>query len=123
MVLVRDQWGGDAPQRVLAKKWTGETWFFAMGHAPAENPLRRRVVRRLKGKQRLPSEVPESEIISGLHTGSGVRREGLGATLSGMGIERIKLGAAQRRCLDLAAYYTVHLAWGAVSDARDALLR
>ena len=116
--VVRDTWEGPAEKRLLTKKWTGETWFFLEGQVPVEAPPKR----RLSMRQKPSSEVPEPEIISALHTGAGVRREGLAGTLTAMGLERVKLGAAQRRCPDFAVYYVVHLAWGANKNARDALI-
>ena len=112
--VIRDDWGSDTAQRILALAWVRETWFFTMGHVPGEQPFRR----RLRGKQQPRAEVPEAEVIRALHTGAGVNRQGLMASMSGMGIEKVKLGAAQRLCPELAAYYTVHLAWGAGADPR-----
>ena len=40
-------------------------------------------------------------------------------TLTGMGLERVKLGAAQRTCPSLAGYYVVHLAIQAGKDQRQ----
>lgn len=67
-------------------------------------------------------DVPGAAAIQALHTGAEVDRANLVAVLSASRVERQKLGAAQRKCPDLAAYYVVHLAWGAYrggARARD----
>ena len=76
---------------------------------------------RHRGKQTPQAELPEAEIMTRLHTGSGVRREGLEDNITAMGIERLKLAAAQRTCPSLARYYLVQLAWEQNRDARDSL--
>jgi hypothetical protein len=117
MDVIRDDWQGEDANRVLGQKWTGETWFFSEGHVPVELPLRRRT----RVLRRHTHDVPEPEIIKQLHTGDGVTRVGLGGSLSAMGIERLKIASAQRRCPEFAVYYAAQLAWGAEKDARKAL--
>jgi hypothetical protein len=67
------------------------------------------------------SDLPEAEIIKKLHTGLGIRREGLNANLSSMGLERVKLGAAQRVCPELCSFYVIQLAWDHGKDPREAI--
>ena len=80
-----------------------------------------RRIAKYKGKQAPIRDLPEAEIIEQLHTGAGIRREGLMETLTGMGLKRVKLAAAQRTCPSLAGYYVVHLADLANKDSRVAL--
>jgi len=81
--------------------WTGETWFFLSGHEPGTPPPRR----AYRVKQRPRVDVPEPDVLARLRTGAGIDREGLGGALTALGIERNKLGAAQRVCPDLAVIY------------------
>jgi len=104
MEIVRDDWkSADDARRVLPMAWTGETWFFLVGHEPGTPPPRR----AYRVKQRPRVDVPEPDVLARLRTGAGIDREGLGGALTALGIERNKLGAAQRVCPDLAVIYVI----------------
>ena len=61
-------------------------------------------------------------MLARLRTGAGIDREGLGGALTALGIERNKLGAAQRVCPDLAVIYVIHATELAGKAPRDAVL-
>ncbi len=73
------------------------------GHDPGRAPS----LRLIRGKYTPAPELPEPEIIKSLRTGAGVRRDGLGQSLTAMGLERVKLGSAQRLGPELAEHCVV----------------
>ena len=108
--MIKDLWNDPATRtRLLGNSWTGETWFFLEERVLEQAPH----PRRIRSKQIPSSDMPEPDIIKALHTGAGIRREGLGASLSAMKIESVKLAAAQRICPDFAAIYVILLAQSA----------